>query len=94
MDNLKTEALGNGNGSAHNYKAKGQKLEQGLESFTHNAGEKIGTMASDLASSTTDYIKSGRDYVQDNPVKGVAVAAAAGVVAGFLMSFAMRRRTP
>lgn len=37
-------------------------------------------------------IETSRDYVQENPGKGIAMAAVAGLVAGSLLTLALRRR--
>lgn len=60
--------------------------------MSYDAGKKIGAMASDFTNKTSDYVKTSRDYVKENPATGVAIAAAAGVVAGSLLTMALRRR--
>jgi ElaB/YqjD/DUF883 family membrane-anchored ribosome-binding protein len=60
--------------------------------MSHNAGKKIGEMTSNFAHSSSEYVKSGRDFVVHNPAKGVAIAAATGAVVGSLITLAMRRR--
>lgn len=37
-------------------------------------------------------LDTSRDYVQENPGKSIAIAAAAGLVAGSLLTMALRRR--
>ena len=64
-----------------------------LDESAHGAGQKLGAMASDVARSATEYVKNTREYVQENPIKGVAYAAAAGALAGSLLTFALRRRS-
>ncbi len=61
-----------------------------LEEMTHNAGRTIGSYAADLSNATSDYIKASKTYVKANPIKGVAIAATAGVVVGSLLTVAMR----
>lgn len=60
--------------------------------MSYDAGKKIGAMASDFTNKTSDYVKTSRDYVKENPTAGVAIAAAAGVVAGSLLTMALRSR--
>ena len=80
------------NGQAREFKNKVATQEDHLEQLTHSAGERIGAMAADIASTTSEYAKTSREYVRDNPAKTVAIAAIAGVFAGSLLTFAMRRR--
>jgi len=62
-----------------------------LEKVAHSAGEKIGSMASEFSNSTASSLKASREYIQDNPVKGVVIAASAGAVVGSLMTLLMRK---
>jgi ElaB/YqjD/DUF883 family membrane-anchored ribosome-binding protein len=63
-----------------------------LEEMTHKAGDKIGNVASDIQHKTSEYLQTGRAYVKENPVKGVAMAAAFGAVAGGLVTLLMSPR--
>ncbi len=69
-----------------------QTLGNQLESFTHDAGEKIGVMASKFADRASEQYKTGRKYVVDNPAKGIAIATATGIVAGGLLTLMFHRR--
>ncbi len=62
-----------------------------LEKITRDAGERAGEAVSHFASSAKQYYDGSREYVKSNPVKGVAIAAAAGLVTGGLLSLALRR---
>jgi len=77
--------------AGNDYKTK-NSLENGLEKFSRDSGRRLGSVASDLAHSTTEYVKSGREYVTEHPVSGVAIAAAAGAVVGSLITLSMRRK--
>ena len=66
--------------------------ENQLEKTAQNAGRKIGAITSDIAHSTSQYVKNGREYVAENPVKGIALAAMAGAMVGSLITISMRRR--
>lgn len=57
-----------------------------LEDISHTVGERAGEMASQVG----DYYKTSTKYVKENPVKGVAIAAATGVVVGSLLTMAFR----
>jgi ElaB/YqjD/DUF883 family membrane-anchored ribosome-binding protein len=78
---------------ASDYKSRIGSPELQLDHMVQSAGERVGAMASQVSDKTTDYIKSGREYVLANPVKGVAIAAATGLVAGSLLSLLYRQKT-
>ena len=92
MDFPQTETPMKANSQSHDYKNKNIDPESSLEKFSHNAGKKLGDMTSNIANSTTEYVKHGREYVTENPVKGVAIAAVAGAMVGSLLTLSMRRR--
>ena len=52
----------------------------------------IGNKMNRMASTASEYAKNGREYVSDNPVKGVAFAAVTGAVVGSILTMAMRKR--
>ncbi len=68
------------------------KIEKNLEKVSHEAGQKAGMMASKFADSATDYVTRSETYVKANPAKGVAIAAAAGLFAGSILTMALRKR--
>ncbi|OFZ17697.1 MAG: hypothetical protein A2Z20_01570 [Bdellovibrionales bacterium RBG_16_40_8] len=74
------------------FKTKIQAAEKKFEEISHDAGAKVGAMASNLVHAANEYAKSSRHYVEENPGKSVAIAAAAGLVAGSLITLVMRRR--
>lgn len=92
MANLPTDVSGKINGAATDYKAKPHSGAQDLEHLVHTTGERVGAMASDFANTAADSMKSSRQYVKENPVKGVAIAAAVGLVAGSLLTIVARGR--
>jgi ElaB/YqjD/DUF883 family membrane-anchored ribosome-binding protein len=92
MSNTTSEISNKANGLAHDFKNKIQKTEAHLENMSHDIGENLGAQASRLANTTNDYIVSSRAYVQTNPIKGIAIAAVAGVALGSLLTLALRRR--
>lgn len=69
-----------------------RNLGGSIEEASHIMGERAGALASQVASSVNEYVKNGREYVQENPAKGVAIAAAAGLVTGSLLTMAFRSR--
>ena len=87
-----TETTPKKNGPANDFKTGFSGVEQQIEQFTYKTGEKMGAMASDIADQTTAYVTKSRDYVKENPVKSVAIAATAGMVAGVITTLIMQRR--
>lgn len=86
-----SEITSKANGQAREFKNKVANQDDHLEQLTHSAGEKIGAMASDIAASTSEYARTSREYVRENPAKVVAAAAIAGVFVGSLLTMAMRK---
>lgn len=80
------------NGLMSDYKNKSSGRDQQVEKMAQTAGEQVGAMAADFAHSTSETMKVSRDYVKENPVKGVALAAATGLVVGSLLTIALRPR--
>jgi ElaB/YqjD/DUF883 family membrane-anchored ribosome-binding protein len=80
------------NGATSEFKTKVIGNEYRLEKIAHDVGEKMGTVTSGLGGSASNYIKTGREFVKENPTKGIAIAAVAGVLAGSLLTLALRRR--
>lgn len=87
--NLNKDTLNRSNGATE-LKNKAQSAGLQFEKAVENIGEKAGSMASDLANSTSDTLRTSQEYVKENPTKGVAIAAAAGIVVGSLLTMALR----
>jgi ElaB/YqjD/DUF883 family membrane-anchored ribosome-binding protein len=93
MANVTNESFKNKtDGFSNELNTKAPMDESALESVAHTAGRRLGAMASDFATGANNYARSGRDYVKANPVKGIALAAAAGALAGSLFSLTLRKR--
>lgn len=92
MNNVSNESSKKLNSTATDFDGKGYNSGHQLERFAQNTGEKVGSMASEFANSTADSVKASREYVQENPMKGMAVAIGAGLVAGSLLTILMRGR--
>ena len=91
MDNTRTEGL---NGLRKPLVGD-SNYEKSLHDTAQTLGDKaqsLGAMASTFANATSTYLKTGKEYVKQNPNKAVAIAAAAGIVTGSLLSMAMRRK--
>ncbi len=89
MEPFKTDTKSN---YTSDIKNKFQSGENAIVKATHDVGEKMGSMASQLADTASDYYKSSQTYVKANPAKSIAIAVAAGAVAGSLMTFVSRRK--
>lgn len=93
MGNVSSEAQNKTNGSTTDFKNRlVDGAEKGLEKMARDVGQSVGSMAMDIEQTATKYVQTGREYVQENPAKSVAMAAAAGLVAGGLLTLAMTRR--
>lgn len=90
MESLKNANTGNIIGTPNLLKNK--DTEVSFEEMSNKAGRKLGTMTSSLANSANEYVKSSREFVVENPVKGVAIAAATGALVGSLITLAVRKR--
>lgn len=88
---MTTEVMNKMAGASQDFKNKSaQGLEDQFSKISRDAGKKIGTFASDVVNSTSRYVNTSRDYVAENPVKGIAIAAAAGAVVGSILTMTMR----
>lgn len=97
MANLSTnEAINKANGAAKDLTASAKDVyntsAHSLENMSQAIGEKAGSAVARFSGSANEYYKTSREFVQENPVKGIAIAAAAGIVVGSLLSMSMRRR--
>ena len=86
MNNLITESAGKFNGAARNVNATTKDVfssaKNTVEHLSHNIGEQAGSAITKAQEAVTEYYYDGREYVVENPVKGVAIAAAAGLICG------------
>jgi ElaB/YqjD/DUF883 family membrane-anchored ribosome-binding protein len=92
MANIPIETSIKPNGAASEFKNKIYSAEEKLGNLSSQAGKKIGAMASDLAEQTSEYVQIGRNYIEENPVKSLLMAAAVGLGAGILGTLTLRRR--
>jgi ElaB/YqjD/DUF883 family membrane-anchored ribosome-binding protein len=92
MTNNPTDVASRTNGAAPDSKKQTSKNDHQFERMARQAGDQIKEMASDVSSATADSIKTSRDYVKGHPVKSVAFAAMAGVIAGSVLTMVLRPR--
>lgn len=83
---------GAGKHLAKNAKTSFAGFEKKVGELTHDIGEQAGEMVSKLSHSASDMYSSGSTYVKKNPAKGVAIAAAAGILLGGILTACMRRK--
>lgn len=92
MASITTEKSNVLNSGASEFANKIMGTESSLEKMSHDAGEKVRAMASDFESRASGYLKAGRNYVQENPVRSFAMAALAGLITGSVVTYAMSGR--
>ncbi len=92
MEQTKNDLISKANGLAHDFNVNVRTGEKRLEKFTHDMRDKAEDSMADIAKTASQYVDASRDYVQVNPIKGVAIAATAGLVAGSLLTMALRRK--
>jgi ElaB/YqjD/DUF883 family membrane-anchored ribosome-binding protein len=92
MENTAIENKSKANGATIDFSNRVENMEKQLEKAARDTGKQVGNFASDLVNKTSGYVKTSRDYVKENPGKGVAAAAATGLVLGSLLTLILIRR--
>lgn len=80
------------NGPSRALQSSSGSLAERFESFSHEAGKKIGTLASSVSDSTNEVLEASRSYIREKPLRTTAIAAAAGLAAGLVISMFARRK--
>lgn len=80
------------NGAARSISQGADTVTERLEKFSHEAGKKVGSMASRASEGATEYVETSREYIKENPIQAAAIAAAAGVAVGYLLTMITRRK--
>ena len=80
------------NGAARSMSDVAQNVSSKIEKFSHDAGQKVGALTSQLQDGASEYVETGRDYIKQNPIQAAAYAAGAGLVLGSLLTLALRRK--
>jgi ElaB/YqjD/DUF883 family membrane-anchored ribosome-binding protein len=62
-----------------------------IETLSHNVGRDMGLAAGNASKKASEYMQNTRHYVEHNPIKGIAFAAAAGLAVGSILTMATRR---
>lgn len=89
MSNFSTDTSSKANGATHEPKNT-LNVEARMENIAATTGERLGQMAANFTGTTNEYVNTGRDYVKENPVKGVAIAAGLGAIVGGILMLALR----
>jgi len=63
-----------------------------LESLARETGETFGRIAARFNDSTSYHLEEGREYIEKNPMKTLAIAAGVGLLAGSLFTLILRGR--
>ena len=80
------------NSTGSDFKGAANNAMSSLEKVSNDFGRQAGEMVSSISDKGQDYYKTSEDYVKSNPVKGVAIAAGAGLLLGSLLAVALRRK--
>lgn len=79
-------------GAARSINSAADSVTERLEKFSHEAGKRMGNISSRVSEGATEYVDTSREYIKENPIQAAAIAAAAGVAVGFLLTTLGRRR--
>lgn len=71
---------------------KNPSISNSLGGLQKEAGKKIGMLTSDILDAASNQVETGRQYIKSNPFSGIAIAAAAGLVTGSIMTLVMKTR--
>ncbi|MBC7753297.1 MAG: hypothetical protein H7Z71_03600 [Moraxellaceae bacterium] len=92
MNNLTTDKMNKVNNVANSLLNKIPASPDQIENMVHRVGEKAGELTSSFTQKATDTLDNSREYVKANPVKGVAIAAVAGIAVGSLLTLMFSRK--
>lgn len=92
MNNLTTDKMNKVSNVANNLLNKIPGSSDQIENIVHRAGEKAGELTSSFTQTASDTFENSREYVKSNPIKGVAIAAAAGIAVGSLLTIMFSRK--
>ncbi len=76
---------------SNEFQNKLNDLNLDVEQYSREAGKKIGNIAADLTGKSEDYLKSGKSFVQENPVQSALIAAGVGLVVGSLLTIILKK---
>ncbi len=79
-------------GAARSINSAADSVAERLERFSHEAGKRMGSISSQVSEGASEYVDTSREYIKENPIQSAAIAAAAGVAVGCLLTLMSRRR--
>lgn len=65
------------------------KIKRGITESASEVSSQVSDWASAAVDTSSEYLKTGRRYVEKNPAKSVGIAAAAGAIIGCLATLAI-----
>ncbi len=92
MESMQNQNLSSSNTMSSDSKNKMNSAPSKMVSVAHRIEDKISDQASHLVEKAQGYLSESRHYVQENPVKSVAIAAASGLALGGLISLFVRSK--
>ncbi|MBC7467258.1 MAG: hypothetical protein H7256_14805 [Bdellovibrio sp.] len=92
MSNMTKESLDHAGPAHSDFKGKFNSFESKVESLAHDGEKRIADSAKKLMKESSSYVESSRQFVKENPVKCLAIAAAIGATAGSLGAILLRKK--
>ena len=62
-----------------------------FENLPYSVGEHLGSLTNQVSDKSSLYLEQSRQYVRENPVKGVVIAAATGGALGLIVGSLLKR---
>lgn len=63
-----------------------------VEKTAHELGNKMGAAYGDVSDSVRSYVKTTTSYIEENPMKSMSIALAAGALIGSVMSRSLKSK--
>lgn len=79
-------------GAARSISSAADTVTERLEKFSHEAGKRMGNISSRVSEGASEYVDTSREYIKENPIQATAIAAAAGIALGAVLTMLSRRR--
>ncbi len=80
------------NGTNYNISSNEKGLAQKIDEVSHKVGSNLGETMNRATAQADEYAKITRKYVEENPVQSIIIAVTVGIVAGSLLTLALRGR--
>jgi ElaB/YqjD/DUF883 family membrane-anchored ribosome-binding protein len=92
MNNTTTKSSPGPDGAYHHLKGNIKEGIENAEGLVSQASEKVEKLVSNIEGSASSYLKSGRDFVKDKPIKSLAYVALGGALAGCVLTLLAGRK--